>query len=438
MIYTGPSISIIVTSVLICSVTLLSAQSYTSWLSGSADDVGTSHQFGIVLAGGGGDNDEAMQWMLERAQGGDVVVLRASGSDGYNDYFFSELGVPVNSVETIRFDDASAAQDSTVVQKIRNAEVLFLAGGDQYDYELYWKDSPVETAINYLLNEKQATVGGTSAGMAVLGQYYYTPTSFGVTSEEALANPFHPYLESGLSTDTNFIQAPFLQRTLTDTHWADRDREGRTVTFLARLAAESGERAYAITANEYTAVAIDASGTARVFGETPQYPDYAHFMAVNCQDEILPELLQPDQPLAWVRGQAAVKVYRVPGTPTAEHSFDLTAWNDGTGGEWLNWYVDNGELLEAATATSDCAEVLTTVTEVGDVSVRIGPNPTRDRIGIDAGRTTLTWEIFGNHGQRVARGSGSARVDLRSFGTGVYTITLHTLRGAGNVRVVVL
>ncbi len=91
---------------LVLSLTTLTAQGYTSFFTGDTTDVVTDHQFGIVLAGGGLDNDKAMQWMLMRAQGGDVVVLRATQSDGYNDYFFSELGVTVNSVETILFNSA--------------------------------------------------------------------------------------------------------------------------------------------------------------------------------------------------------------------------------------------------------------------------------------------------------------------------------------------
>ena len=36
-----------------------------------------------------------MQWFLQRAGGGDVLILRVSGSDGYQDYFYNELGVDV-------------------------------------------------------------------------------------------------------------------------------------------------------------------------------------------------------------------------------------------------------------------------------------------------------------------------------------------------------
>ncbi len=144
---------------------------YTSWVVGStADAIPTDFQAGLVLAGGGGDNNDAMRWMLNRAGGGDVVVLCASGTDGYNSYLYTSLGVTVNSVETILVNSRNAAEDPYVAQRVRNAEALFIAGGDQYDYYLYWKDTPLMEAINFLLNEKKATVGGASAGMAILGK----------------------------------------------------------------------------------------------------------------------------------------------------------------------------------------------------------------------------------------------------------------------------
>ena len=38
----------------------------------------------LILAGGGKDVDPAFQWFLTRANGGDALVLRASGGDAYN------------------------------------------------------------------------------------------------------------------------------------------------------------------------------------------------------------------------------------------------------------------------------------------------------------------------------------------------------------------
>ena len=73
------------------------AQGYTSYFTGNATDVATSPQGGVCLMGGAGEDDHAMAWFLERVDGGDVLVLRCSGSDGYNDYLYSELSVDVES-----------------------------------------------------------------------------------------------------------------------------------------------------------------------------------------------------------------------------------------------------------------------------------------------------------------------------------------------------
>ena len=67
---------------------------------------------------------------------------------------------------------------------------LFIAGGDQSDYVNLWKDTPVEDAIHALLG-KGVPIGGTSAGLAILGQYGFAALNGSITSEQALANPFN-------------------------------------------------------------------------------------------------------------------------------------------------------------------------------------------------------------------------------------------------------
>jgi hypothetical protein len=36
--------------------------------------------------GGASEDDNAMKWFLQRANGEDIIILRTSGSDGYNAY----------------------------------------------------------------------------------------------------------------------------------------------------------------------------------------------------------------------------------------------------------------------------------------------------------------------------------------------------------------
>jgi len=99
--------------------------------------------------GGRTEDDGAMRWFLERSNGGDILVLRTSGSDGYNEYLFSQLGVQVHSVETILCHSRDASYDSYVHQRIQEAEAIWFAGGDQSTYVRYWRDSPVDSLITW-------------------------------------------------------------------------------------------------------------------------------------------------------------------------------------------------------------------------------------------------------------------------------------------------
>ena len=53
---------------------------YTLHSTGNSN-INTTPYGGIVLMGGSSEDDNAMRWFLNRASGGDIVVLRTSGSD---------------------------------------------------------------------------------------------------------------------------------------------------------------------------------------------------------------------------------------------------------------------------------------------------------------------------------------------------------------------
>jgi hypothetical protein len=87
-------------SVTLCLVLLLAGTSsvqanepgYEYYVDGDPADVTTVTAPGLLLAGGSTDQDAAMQWMIGRSGGGDFVIIRASGTDAYNPYIYSELG----------------------------------------------------------------------------------------------------------------------------------------------------------------------------------------------------------------------------------------------------------------------------------------------------------------------------------------------------------
>ena len=353
------------------------AQGYTSYFTGNATDVVTSPQGGVCLMGGAGEDDNAMAWFLERVNGGDVLVLRCSGSDGYNDYLYSELGVDVNSVETLVFTNPNAADLPEIHERIAQAEGIWFAGGDQWDYVSFWRDTPVAQLINQGIAERNVVVGGISAGMAILGQYYFSAVNGTVTSAAALNSPYNTDV---VVDSTAFLTVPFMERVVTDTHYNDPDRKGRHTVFLARALTDYGTITRGIACDEYTAVCIDETGTAHVFGEYPEYEDTAYFIAPNCElADPAPEVCASNNALEWNHGGEALKVYEVKGTTNGSNSFDLTTWQTGEGGTWMHWHVVDGTFNESEGTAPACT---VSASSLGNPNALAYPNPASSSIRI--------------------------------------------------------
>ena len=352
-------------------------QSYTSYFTGNPNDTITYPMGGICLMGGATEDDNAMKWFLQRANGGDILVLRTSGSNGYNAYLYSGLGITVNSVETIVFHQPTASYEPYILQKIQQAEAIWFAGGDQWTYITYWRNTPIEQAINQAISQRNIVIGGTSAGMAIQGKYYFTAQNGTVTSAVALTNPY----DNKVTIDsTKFINNFYLNHVITDTHFDNPDRKGRLMVFLARIYNDYGEWANAIACDEYTAVCIDNNGMARVFGSYPDYDDNAYFVQVNCDLSIQsPEVCTLNNPLTWNLGGLAVKAYQVKGDPLGTNTFDLNSWKHANGGNWYDWSVIQGNFYEQSGQSLLCSP--TSFLNLNENPVfKIYPNPTKSFI----------------------------------------------------------
>jgi cyanophycinase len=297
---------------------------------GSPQDVSGKTELGIVLAGGGKDQDATMKWMIDRAGGGDFVIIRASGSTGYNDYIYEMGGL--NSVETLMIDARDKAMRKEVGQRIREAEALFIAGGDQWNYVNFWKDSEVSSAIKYLIAEKKIPIGGTSAGCAVLSEIIFDAKNDTVVSADALANPYAPQV----SISKSFIQLPFLENTIADQHYSQRDRLGRHVIFMARMTKDFNVTTpKGIAADERTAVCINKNGNAIVIGE-----GRAYFLIGNGK----PEVCEKDTSLTWTNKNKALRAYIFQGSKEGTASFNLKKWPKKNPTEY--WFVTEGKLQQ--------------------------------------------------------------------------------------------
>lgn len=403
------------------------SQGYTSYFTGNTTNITTTTEFGVCLMGGATEHNNAMIWLLQKANGGDVVVLRSSGGNGYNDYFYSQLGVAVNSVETLVISSAAGATNPYVLNKVANAEMIWFAGGDQWNYISYFKDNALEDLLNNHVNVKHAPIGGTSAGMAILGGKFFSAENGTVTSAQAMNNPYASNVTLGGYNGTptpTFLNVPFLKNVITDTHYDNPDRRGRHTAFMARFKMLTS--IYGIASNEYVAVCIGNDGLAHVYGDYPNYQEFAYFILPNCNVWNTIENCQSGQPLTWSNGGDALKVYKVPGTMSGTNFYNVNIWNDGVGfgGSWENWSVTNGVFSAVPGSVISCSMLNNPIFNNNEISVY--PNPVKNNLYFD-GLLHANYTISDIQG-RLTKISGvitEAGIDVTSLSNGIYLIKIN-------------
>jgi cyanophycinase len=283
---------------------------------GNPADTQTKPTPGIAMMGGGTDLDEAFRWLCEKANGGDFLILRATGGDDYNPWV-NKL-CHLNSVATLIIPNREAADDPAVATIIAQSEVIFIAGGDQSNYIRGWQDTPVATAINAAIASGKP-IGGTSAGLAVLGEFVYAclkdrPDDKDLASTDVLPNPYF----DRVTLVRNFLKIPHLENLITDSHFAKRDRMGRSLGFLARIMQDgwsSSPREIAI--DEKSAVLVEADGKAKVVG-----PGKGAYLMHPTRS---PELCEKEKPLTF----REIEVIRVQSGGTFDMAKDK--WTSETG-----------------------------------------------------------------------------------------------------------
>ncbi len=279
---------------------------YKYFRAGNQNDVTTATTAGTVLMGGGDDVDAAFQWMCQRSGYGDFLVISAKGKDEYNPYI-RKLCPNQNSAATLIIPSREAANDPKVADIILHAEALFIEGGDQANYIKFWQGTPVQKAIQDLI-DRGAPIGGTSAGMNVLTQFVYAGACrMTVPSSLARANPYHKCLAFA----ENFVRIPALQGLIDDPHFVSRDRMGRDLAFMCRVY-ENGWSAAPrdVEVDDQTALLVETNGDVTRVGK-----GNAYFMAAPGP----PQVCQASTPVTYQN----ISVYRI--TPSAG-TFNVSTW----------------------------------------------------------------------------------------------------------------
>jgi len=289
---------------------------------------------GALLAGGGRDDDAAMTAAIAASGHGDAVVLRMDDTGGAYAPYLVSLGAAGttevafdatngnDSVDGAHLVALRALADSGYIERLlARAELVFLAGGNQTKYVDVFTNTRLSRAVDALV-ARGGVVGGTSAGMHVLAGVVHTPRGAGnsVTSSAALRDPYVKIGEVPGTASLDFSPSPFhvpgLESFVLDTHFVQRGRLGRSAVFLARelrdgLATVSAARSLAC--DEGTAVFVERTGKARVFGRgtgglTMLIPSAA---PDRCEDNLT---------LDW---RTELELVRVLGSDTLPASFDL-------------------------------------------------------------------------------------------------------------------
>jgi len=237
------------------------------FLAGNPADVHPKLHGPVLDLAGSSAEPTALQAMIDAVRGCsecgakvDVVVIRASGDQSLNDVFMKLSGV--DSSQTFVITDRDSAKRKDFNRAVRDAEIVWFAGGDQCNYIRWVKGTPLQRSVECVF-KRGGGVGGNSAGLAIQGETAYDACpDVSAVSKDVLPDPF----SRDVSLSTNFFRWPALHDLITDTHFHQRDRFGRLVVFLARSRVP-----YGLGVDEETSVIVTPDRKGRVYGPGAAY-----------------------------------------------------------------------------------------------------------------------------------------------------------------------
>jgi cyanophycinase len=221
-------------------------------------------QGSLLLIGGGNDRKawagDPFRWFVQKADSGKIINIDADEvAESYADTFIG-FGADSSSC-SLRIATRIQADDSSTYHALMSASGIFIEGGDQYDYVRTWKGTLVEEAL-YRIFERGGVIGGTSAGLAVLGEVVFDAKYGGVDPAQAAYDPY-TYRVHLIDDFLNLLPG-----VLTDSHFHPRARLGRLVPMMARWIQDEGdEDLLGLGVDENTALCVDSSLTGICFGE---------------------------------------------------------------------------------------------------------------------------------------------------------------------------
>jgi cyanophycinase len=219
-----------------------------------------------MLVGGGSEKDAEWSWSnipyswaVEQAPNSKVAIISYSTSsdpEWLPDYFLS-----LGAVEATNFivEDRSQANSATLYDALTEYDLLFFKGGDQSVYYLEYRNTELSRAAEDIFN-RGGVIAGTSAGMAIISGIVYTAEGSSIFPDQALEGRT-PELVT-LKND----MFSFLPGVLSDTHFAERGRLSRLITFLGEAEDIFNDQIIGIGVDDQTAFCINQEGIGITYG----------------------------------------------------------------------------------------------------------------------------------------------------------------------------
>ncbi|MCV9385296.1 Type 1 glutamine amidotransferase-like domain-containing protein [Reichenbachiella ulvae] len=221
----------------------------------------------LLLIGGGAESDAENSWSdapytraVELSGNKKVAIISydfGSGDNSWLPNYFKSRGA--TEAVNIEIANTTEANDTQLYQQLMVYDVLFFKGGDQLKYYQYYRDSEVTRAIKDKY-EQGGVIAGTSAGMAILSEVVYTADGPSVYPDQALQNVHN----SDITLSNDFVN--LLSGGVVDTHFAERGRFPRLLTFMGRWYLDHGDFVLGIGVDDKTALFIDENQVATVYG----------------------------------------------------------------------------------------------------------------------------------------------------------------------------
>jgi cyanophycinase-like exopeptidase len=280
--------------------------------------------------------DAVLAWIRGRIaaprgiRAGNLLILKASGERDYSDTFYAHSRL--RAVREILIPPCVRNREvDRMASYVRTADAILFAGGDQAHY-VVWKQTKLIDAVRAAY-ARGAVIGGGSAGLAIQGEVVFDsvaadrvlPDDQDVATPDAVRNPYEP----AISFTTGFFAWPPLRASITDTHFARRNRFGRLAAFMARALRDGLVRTavvYGVAVDEGAALLVDGAGNATLVQRRRESDGYvprgAYVLEGNRSGRVFPgtplryvvkvtHILMPGSRYNLIRHTGAGRRYRV-------------------------------------------------------------------------------------------------------------------------------